>query len=182
MLLLLLTNKRRSREIVGPLPVVCFAPEMTTTVTCFRALPTVMVTASITFKRLLNSRVYSALLMPGRQLTMYFATFRWHEINVPCYFALWTCQLFGYKYQFEFRTICFVRKSELGTVSSLKTPNRKYRISSFRFLNVFLKNFFWSFRDLLLSITGFVQCTSVTGVEFCLVWEKAKRIIYKFRS
>ena len=32
----------------------------------------------------------------------------------------------GYEYGFAFRTICFVRKSELGTVSSLKTPNREY--------------------------------------------------------
>ena len=54
-------------------------------------------------------------------------------------------------------------------------------VSSFRFLNAFLNNFFWSLRDLFLSITGFMQCTSVTGVEFGLVREKVKWIIYKFR-
>ena len=52
-------------------------------------------------------------------------------------------------------------------------------VGSFRFSNVFLKMFFWSLHDLLLSITGFVQCTSVTGVEFGLVREKAEWIMYK---
>ena len=52
-------------------------------------------------------------------------------------------------------------------------------VGSFRFLNVFLKIFFWSLRDLSLSITGFVQCTSVTGVEFGLIREKAEWIMYK---
>ena len=139
--------------------VICFAPEMTTTVRCFRALPTVMVTASITFKRLLNSPVYSGHEMEitrnscplnARKTTdNLFCNIQmtWNRYPVILRFKLVNC--FGlYKYQFEFRTISFVRKSELGTVSLLKTPNLKYR-RQFSIFKCIFKKFIliiaWSF-------------------------------------
>ena len=98
--------------------------------------------------------------MPGRQLTIYFATFRWHEIDT---FKLVNCLVINTSSSFE----QFVLSESLNLVRFHRWKLQIVSIvGSFRFLNVFLKNFFWSLRDLLLSITRFVQCTSVTGVEF----------------
>ena len=101
--------------------------------------------------------------MPGRQLTIYFATFRWHEIDT---FKLVNCLVINTSSSFE----QFVLLESLNLVRFHRWKLQIVSIvGSFRFLNVFLKNFFWSLRDLLLSIltiTRFVQCTSVTGVEF----------------
>ena len=98
--------------------------------------------------------------MPGRQLTIYFATFRWHEIDT---FKLVNCLVINTSSSFE----QFVLSESLNLVWFHHWKLIVVSIvGRFRFLNVFNKNFFWSLRGLLLSITRFVQSTSATGVEF----------------
>ena len=149
------TNERWSREIVGPLAVVWFAPEMTTTVRCFRALPTVMVTASITFERLLNSRLYSGHEMEwarnswplnARKTTdNLFYNMTWNRYPVILRFKPVNCLVINTSSSFE----QFVLSESLNLVRFHRWKLQIVSIvGSFRFLNVFLKFlliFTWSF-------------------------------------
>ena len=133
---------------MGPLAVVCFAPEMTTTVRCFRALPTVMVRASITFKRLLNSRIYSGHEMEwarnsfplnARKTTdnlFYNIQTTWNQYLVILRFKPNNCLVINTSSSFE----QFVLSESLNLV---RFHHWKLQIlsivGSFRVLNVFLK-------------------------------------------
>ena len=112
---------------------------------CLRALPTLMVTVSVTFLR--------------------FKTVNCLAINTSS----------------SFEQFCFVRKSELGTVSSLKTPNRRYcrQFPSFK----------CTFKNFLLIITwSFIINYRIRAMyihDWSRVWAGSRKsrmnLIYKFR-
>ena len=151
------TNERWSREIVGPLAVVCFAPGMTTTVRCFRALPTVMVRASITFERLLNSRLYfwawngmskNSWPLNARKTTenlFYNIQMTWDRYPLILRFKPVNCLVINTSSSFE----QFVLSESLNLVRFHRWKLQIVSIvGSFRFLNVFLKFLLiitWSF-------------------------------------
>ena len=115
---------------------------------CFRALPTVMVTASITFKRLLNSRAYSGHEMEwarnscplsARKTTdnlFYNIQMTWNRYPVILRFKPVNCLVINTISSFE----QFALSESLNLV---RFHRWKFQIvsivGSFRFLNVFLK-------------------------------------------